>query len=110
MLAYILTAARQGTDYRGLRTFFSIRQLTMDQPMCVNIAITDDLKVEGRELFRVYLFPRTSFGVDPLFTPRRTTVVIIDDDAPSKYTIILRTYHQGMYCELALVKCVLHIE
>ena len=84
----ILTAARQGTDYRGLRTFFSIRQLTMDQPMCVDIAITDDLKVEGRELFRVYLFPRTSFGVDALFTPRRTTVVIVDDDAPSKYTII----------------------
>ena len=113
MLAYILTAARQGTDYSGLRTFLSTRQLTMDQPMCVDIAITDDLKVEDRELFRVFLFPRTSFGVDALFTPRRTTVVIDDDDAPSKYTITLRiskmpSKNASQCSELALVKCVLH--
>ena len=80
----ILTAARQGTDYRGLRTLLSTRQLTMDQPMCRDIAITDDLKIEDRERFRVFLFPRTSFGVDTWFNPRSTTVVIVDDDAPSK--------------------------
>ena len=85
----ILTAARQGTDYRGLRTLLSTRQLTVDQPMCVDIVITDDLKVEDEEQFRVFLSPRTSFGVDAWFNPRRTTVVIVDDDAPSKCMIIL---------------------
>ena len=52
--------------------------------MCRDIAITDDLKIEDRERFRVFLFPRTSFGVDTWLNPRSTTVVIVDDDAPSK--------------------------
>ena len=80
----ILTAAQQGTDYRGLRILLSTRQLTMDQPMCRDVVITDDLVVEDGEQFRVWLFRRTSFGVDVWFTPRRTIVAIVDDDAPSK--------------------------
>ena len=67
--------------------------------MCVDIVITDDLKVEDGEQFRVFLISRTSFGVDAWFNPRRTTVVIVDDDAPSKCMIILHIskHHQGMY-------------
>lgn len=57
--------------------------------MCVDIVITDDLKVEDGERFRVFLIPRTSFGVDAWFNPRSTTVVIVDDDAPSKCMKIL---------------------
>ena len=80
-----LIAALQVTDYRVLRSTLRYQQLTMDQPMCRNIAITDDLKVEEEEQFRVSLFPsRSIFGVDVLLSPRRSTVTIIDD-APSKY-------------------------
>ena len=57
--------------------------------MCVDIVITDDLKVEDGERFRVFLIPRTSFGVDAWFNPRSTTVVIVDDDAPSKYKCMI---------------------
>ena len=57
--------------------------------MCRNITITDDLKVEDEEQFRVFLSPRTSSGVDAWFTPRRTIVAIVDDDAPSKCMIFI---------------------
>ena len=58
--------------------------------MCRDVVITDDLKVEDREQFRVWLFrTRSIFGVDVLLTPRRATVVIVDDDAPSKHMIIM---------------------
>lgn len=85
LLSFILTAAEEVTDYNALEDdVLFYEQRTMGQTMCRAITIIDDNVVESLEEFRVVLNPRSSIGVDVQYAPRRTTVLIIDDDTPSK--------------------------
>ena len=52
----------------------------MARPMCRDIAITNDCVSEDEEQFRVWLQASRASGVDVQYVPRRTNVVIIDDD------------------------------
>jgi len=84
-ILHILIAAQEVSDYRSLRNILSYERITMARAMCRDIEITDDIMLESQEEFRVWLQPRSAVGVDVQYVPRRTTVVIIDDDRPSKY-------------------------
>lgn len=55
--------------------------------MCRDIAITNNIRVESQEEFRVWLQPRSAMGVDVQYAPRHATVVIVDDNVPSKLAI-----------------------
>jgi len=81
---FILTAALEANDYSALSDILFYEHLTMGQAMCRDIAITNDIRVESQEEFRVWLQPRSAMGVDVQYAPRHATVVIVDDDVPSK--------------------------
>jgi len=46
----------------------------MGQAMCRDIAITNDIRIESQEEFRVWLQPRSAMGVDVQYAPRHATV------------------------------------
>lgn len=80
-----ITAALEATEYSALSGILFYEHLTMGQAMCRDIAIINDI---SQEEFRVRLQPRRVMGVDVQYAPRHATVVIVDDDVPSKQYIV----------------------